>query len=378
MRTLQELKYPIGPFSYGQTYTLDETRKNIKSIARLPKQLKKLLKKVQNNQLDSTYRKGGWTVKQVVNHIVDSHINAYTRMKLAVTENVPVIKPYEEKLWADTEDGKNGSVKSALKLLSALHRRWVSFMESLSEEELERVYYHPANQRRVPLTESIALYAWHSRHHLAHIRLALSKTSESKDEDKPRESAAATTAAKRPGRPSAKTSAATPPAAKSRQPKPAAKAEGPKLTRAEILAKARAARQAKQAEQPKVTAPAKAPKAPAKKAKAPAKAEGPKLTRAEILAKARAARQAKQAASGNAPAKKAKAEGPKLSRAEILEKARAARQAKQVAEGKAPAKKAKVEGPKLTRAEILEKARAARQAKKSAAEQTPAAKGKKK
>ncbi|MCC7505291.1 MAG: putative metal-dependent hydrolase, partial [Saprospiraceae bacterium] len=173
MRTLQELKYPIGQFTYGQSYTFDETRKNIKSIARTPKQLKKLLKKANNAQLESTYRKGGWTIRQIVNHLVDSHVNAYVRMKLAVTENAPIIKPYEENLWANTEDGKSGSVKSAIKLLSALHRRWVEFMESLSEEELERVYFHPANQRHVPLTESIALYSWHSRHHLAHIRIAL-------------------------------------------------------------------------------------------------------------------------------------------------------------------------------------------------------------
>ncbi|HNM26082.1 MAG TPA: putative metal-dependent hydrolase, partial [Saprospiraceae bacterium] len=342
MRTQQELKYPIGQFTYGRSYTLDETRKNIKSIARLSKQIKKLLKKTQNNQLDATYRKGGWTIRQIINHIVDSHINAYVRMKLAVTENIPVIKPYEEKLWAETEDGKNGSVKSALKLLSALHRRWVSFMESLSEEELERLYYHPANQRRVSLTEAIALYSWHSRHHLAHIRLALENGNSPKTESKAAESVAEAPAKR--GRPARKATATSAPAAeKSGSSKASPKAEGPKLTRAEILAKARAARKAKQtAEQPKAAAPAKAVKTAKKAAKSAAKAEGPKLTRAEILAKARAARKAKQAVEqpkAAAPAKAvktakkaAKAEGPKLTRAEILAKARAARQAKQATE----------------------------------------------
>ncbi len=400
MRTQQDLKYPIGPFTYGQSYTLDETRRNIKAIARLPKQIKKALKKLSNSQLESSYRKGGWTVRQVINHIADSHMNAYIRMKLAVTEHAPVIKLYEEALWAETEDGKNGSVKLSLKLLSALHRRWVNFLESLSEEDLERGYFNPEKQRLIPLTEAIALYAWHSRHHLGHIRIVTDNKSQTKEPDHKPE---APKTAARKGRPAKTVSKSAAPQRKPRQPKPAevakaaaqpettrrtrrtkaemeafraAQAAQPKLTRAEILAKARAARQAKSG-----GATAAKPK------KAATQTEGPKLTRAEILAKARAARQVKSAgaavaqpaktAKAKAPAqpKAAKTDAPKLTRAEILAKARAARQAKSASaakpspQGKPKTAAAKPEGPKLSRAEILAKARAARQAK--IAEQGP-------
>ena len=242
---------------------MEETRRNIKAIARLPKELKKALKKMSVLALATPYRPDGWTVRQVVNHLADSHINAYIRMKMAVTEPTPVIKPYEEQLWAETEDGKHGSIKTALRLLASLHRRWVMFLESLSEEDLERGYFHPMRQSVILLPEAIALYAWHSKHHLAHINLVSSGKAAS--------DVAPPTEPKRRGRPKAEEKTKT--------------AGQPKPSRAEILAKARAARAAKSAGTAK---PAKA-KATAKKA------AGPKLSRAEILAKARAARGKKKA-----------------------------------------------------------------------------------
>ncbi|MBK8429482.1 MAG: putative metal-dependent hydrolase [Lewinellaceae bacterium] len=168
---LDNLRYPIGQFEYGKPYTIDDTRKHIKILSKFPKELKKAVKKLKSGDLEKTYRPGGWTVRQVILHLADSHINAYTRLKLAVTENTPIIKPYEENLWAELEDGKHGSVKTSLKLLSALHSRWTHFLKSLQEDDLEKGYYHPASKRTVPLQEAIALYVWHSQHHLGHIQL---------------------------------------------------------------------------------------------------------------------------------------------------------------------------------------------------------------
>ena len=173
MKKLDSTRYPIGQHEYGKTYSLDETRKNIKTIARLPKDLKKALRKLSNSDLDKSYRQDGWTVRQLVHHLADSHINAYIRMKMAVTEQTPVIKTYEEALWAETEDGKKAPVKVSLKLLSALHRRWTIFLESLTEEDLERGYFHPEMRRIITLPDALAAYSLHCRHHLAHINMVM-------------------------------------------------------------------------------------------------------------------------------------------------------------------------------------------------------------
>ena len=172
-----KLRYPIGTFEYGKTYSLDDTRKHIKILAKFHKDLKNTLKKLKGGDLEKTYRPGGWTVRQVVHHLADSHLNAYVRFKLAVTENTPIIKPYEEQLWAELEDGKHGSVKTSLKLISALHRRWTDFLKSLQEDDLEKGFYHPTSKRTVLLQEAIALYVWHSQHHLGHIQIVVDSKS---------------------------------------------------------------------------------------------------------------------------------------------------------------------------------------------------------
>ena len=181
MKEQDNRRYPIGPFEYGRTYSIEDTRKQIKALERFPKELKKTVKKLRGGDLDKPYRTDGWTVRQVIHHIADSHINAYTRIKLAVTENTPIIKPYEEQLWAETEDGKNAPIKVSLKIISALHTRWVAFLESLSEEDLERGYYHPDAKRTVLVQEAIALYVWHSQHHLHHIQLVTEGKSKSQE-----------------------------------------------------------------------------------------------------------------------------------------------------------------------------------------------------
>ncbi len=183
MSDLHSRRYPIGEFEYGKTYSIEQTKKNIEFLADFPQKLKKVIRKASSLELDTPYRRGGWTVRQVVHHLADSHVNAYIRMKLAVTEIVPVVKPYEEDRWAELEDGREGPVKVSLSLLKAIHRRWVRFMSVLSADDLERAYYHPVLQMSIPLTEAIALYVWHSKHHLAHIRL-VTDASNSKEEEK--------------------------------------------------------------------------------------------------------------------------------------------------------------------------------------------------
>ncbi len=303
MKKTDNLRYPIGPFEYGKTYSLAQTRENIHTIERLPNELRKVLRKIGRNHFDMTYRPGGWTVRQVVHHLADSHMNAFIRMKMALTEPTPVIKPYEQDLWAKTTDVTEMPVKVSLRLLMALHRRWVALLESLTEDDLEKGYFHPERNAIVFLPEAIALYAWHCKHHLAHLNIVAQNVAENKAEKH----------------------AATSAKPKSTQQQTATKETS--MSRAEILAKARAARAAKRAEQ--------GAEAAAPKAKKPAQAaEGPKMSRAEALAKARAARAAKRAERGaGAAAPKAKkpaqaAGGRERSRAEAWAKARAARAAK--------------------------------------------------
>lgn len=190
-------RYPIGKFEYGKNYTINETKRNIMVIASLPKELKKILKKITKTQLDTPYRSGGWTVRQVIHHLSDSHVNAYIRMKMAVTEKNPTIKPYDEQAWAELESGKAAPVKPSVQLLKVLHSKWIDFLESLSELDLEKGYFHPAMNRVVLLPEAIALYAWHTEHHLGHIRLVSSGKLEvppSKAEQKFEKAAAKATA----------------------------------------------------------------------------------------------------------------------------------------------------------------------------------------
>jgi hypothetical protein len=208
-------RYPIGKFEYGKNYTINETKRNIMVIASLPKELKKILKKITKTQLDTPYRSGGWTVRQVIHHLSDSHVNAYIRMKMAVTEKNPTIKPYDEQAWAELESGKAAPVKPSVQLLKVLHSKWIDFLESLSELDLEKGYFHPAMNRVVLLPEAIALYAWHTEHHLGHIRLVSSGKLEvppSKAEQKFEKAAAKATAkateevlAKKAGRPTSET-----------------------------------------------------------------------------------------------------------------------------------------------------------------------------
>ncbi|GAB3956349.1 bacillithiol transferase BstA [Spirosoma harenae] len=167
MQDLDTLRYPIGDFVYGKTYSADDKKEHIAIIDEFPVKLTGLVGKWGDDRLDTPYRPGGWTIRQLVHHVADSHMNAYVRTKLALTETNPTISPYEEAEWAKLPDSSL-DIALSLVLLRSLHQRWVSILDSLSEADLQRTYFHPANKRTFAVREVIALYAWHSEHHYQH------------------------------------------------------------------------------------------------------------------------------------------------------------------------------------------------------------------
>jgi hypothetical protein len=165
-----DTRYPIGRFQAPNEITHDVRHQWVTALAILPRQVRELVRDMSEAQIDSPYRAGGWTVRQLVHHLPDSHMNAYSRMRLALTEEEPVIKPYNEAKWAELPDARTMPVEPSLDLLTALHSRWVTLLRSLGDAEFSRAFVHPDVGRRT-LGETTGLYAWHGRHHLAHIRL---------------------------------------------------------------------------------------------------------------------------------------------------------------------------------------------------------------
>ena len=167
---IEQLKYPIGKFKFPQTVTEDEANQWIAEIENIPELLIKIITPLNDDQLDTCYREGGWTIRQVVHHLADSHINSYVRFKLTLTEDTPTIKAYFEDRWAELPDSTLVPVKISLNLLKALHTRWVALLKVLSWEDLQREFYHPEADQTIQLAQNLALYAWHGKHHLAHIQ----------------------------------------------------------------------------------------------------------------------------------------------------------------------------------------------------------------
>lgn len=160
-------RYPIGRFEAPATLTGRERTALIDAVAAMPGAMERAVGGLSQPQLDTPYREGGWTVRQVVHHVPDSHLNAYVRFKLALTEAEPTIKPYDEALWAELPDAR-GEIATSLALLAALHARWVALLRALGDVEFARTYLHP-ELGTVSLERALALYAWHGRHHVAHI-----------------------------------------------------------------------------------------------------------------------------------------------------------------------------------------------------------------
>jgi uncharacterized damage-inducible protein DinB len=165
---MSDPRYPIGKFSYSTPPSEAERREMIQQIEDTPAALRSAVEGLSPQQLDTPYREGGWTVRQVVHHVPDSHMNAYVRFKLALTEDEPTIKPYMEDRWAKLEDSQSTPIEVSLALLDNLHKRWVLMLRSLQPAEWKRAFRHP-EMGVVPLEKNVALYAWHGRHHVAHI-----------------------------------------------------------------------------------------------------------------------------------------------------------------------------------------------------------------
>ncbi len=168
----EALRYPIGRFHKPETISSELVTQWIDDIAQFPTQLALALDRLPADGLSLRYRPGSWTVRQVVHHVADSHLNAYIRFKWALTEDTPTIKAYAEKGWAETPEVAATPVAISQQLLEALHVRWITLLRALSPEDLQRQYIHP-DSGATSLQEAIGMYSWHARHHLAHIHLVL-------------------------------------------------------------------------------------------------------------------------------------------------------------------------------------------------------------
>jgi uncharacterized damage-inducible protein DinB len=167
-RQLTDLRYPVGSFKMEPQVTPHHRSEWIEAIEALPRQLRLALRGLSPEQLDTPYRPEGWTVRQLVHHLADSHMNSYVRLKLALTEAEPTIKPYDPKQWADLPEAKTAPIELSLALLDALHDRWVLVLRSMEPTEFARTLRHPESGT-MSLDVLLALYAWHGRHHVAHI-----------------------------------------------------------------------------------------------------------------------------------------------------------------------------------------------------------------
>ncbi|HEX8815010.1 MAG TPA: putative metal-dependent hydrolase [Terriglobales bacterium] len=165
---MSDLRYPIGKFSYNSTPSEAERGKLISEIEQAPRNLRAAVGGLSAQQFETPYRDGGWTVRQVVHHVPDSHMNAYIRTKLALTEDDPMIKPYFEDRWANLADTQSTPPDVSLTLLDLLHDRWVRILRSMKPDEWKRTFRHP-ELGSMPLEKNLALYAWHGKHHVAHV-----------------------------------------------------------------------------------------------------------------------------------------------------------------------------------------------------------------
>lgn len=165
---MEDLRYPIGKFTPKDSHTAEEIAAYIFRIETLPAKVEKAIQGLSDEQLDTPYRDGGWTVRQVVHHISDSHMNAYIRIKWMLTEETPLIKAYNEKGWAETPETK-ADPSLSLHLLKALHTKWVVLARKLSPQDLQKHFIHPDTQKHIRMDNLLGTYAWHGEHHLAHI-----------------------------------------------------------------------------------------------------------------------------------------------------------------------------------------------------------------
>ncbi|CAN1543975.1 metal-dependent hydrolase [Flavobacteriaceae bacterium] len=167
--TTDQLKYPIGKFDKPTVIKKDILKKWISDISTFHKRLLSEVINLTDEQLDTPYRPDGWTIRQVIHHCADSHMNSLTRLKLTLTEDKPTIKPYFEERWAELADSKNLPIEPSLKMIEGIHERWTVLLNNLSESDYSKIFIHPEHGKEFRIDENIGIYAWHCNHHLAHI-----------------------------------------------------------------------------------------------------------------------------------------------------------------------------------------------------------------
>ena len=167
---IAHLRFPIGTFVFPENITDQQYQQYVADIEALPQRLELLVLPLNNTQLDTPYRPDGWTIRQVVHHLADSHINSFCRFKFALTETEPTIKPYPEELWAETPDAKTMPIEPSLQILTGLHQRWTVLLNSLNATQRQRTFKHPQHTKLFTIDIATAMYAWHSNHHLAHVQ----------------------------------------------------------------------------------------------------------------------------------------------------------------------------------------------------------------
>ncbi|PIB28118.1 metal-dependent hydrolase [Maribacter sp. 4U21] len=170
MENMKDLRYPIGEFNCPDKLTAEQISEYILELETLPSRLEDLVTDFSNDQLETPYRPGGWTVRQVVHHIADSHHHSYTRFKWALTEDEPLIKAYEEKDWSILFDARTAPISLSLHYIRALHAKLVFLLKGIAADDMKKCYLHPEGNVKVSVAENIAKYAWHGNHHFAHIK----------------------------------------------------------------------------------------------------------------------------------------------------------------------------------------------------------------
>lgn len=170
---IEQLKFPIGEFEFKTAYTKENIAEWISDIKAFPSQISEAVKGLTTEQKNWIYRPDGWSVKQVVHHCSDSHMNSFIRFKLALTEEKPAIRPYFEDRWAELSDSLEDDLTDTLNLISSLHNKWSRFLSSIPFEDLTKLFVHPEHGTEISLAENIAFYSWHCKHHLAHVKQAL-------------------------------------------------------------------------------------------------------------------------------------------------------------------------------------------------------------
>lgn len=173
---IEQLSYPIGKMPIEREFSFSDTQENINKIILLPEQLNEIISDIHQDGMQFTYRPGAWNVAQLIHHIADSHINIYTRFKLALTEDQPTIKPYDENLWAELPDAKSQHDTSySVIMIKGIHYRLGVFLKTLNEEQLKRCVFHPEQNKLISIARMCQMYGWHGEHHVAQIKIALQK-----------------------------------------------------------------------------------------------------------------------------------------------------------------------------------------------------------